>query len=134
LEEPQLAVYQLLRHTLERLALGTTELAAVRIHFIARLLRLVGFQPQLDECTGCGTAVHEAGYWSPSCGGLLCPACRHEDPKAEGVNPEALRALHALSAMAQPPTLDASLIPRLGQRLDDFLRWRLDRPLKTLTT
>ena len=133
LEEPQPPTYRLLKHTLERLSLGGADLQAVRAHFILRLLRLAGFQPQLDECTGCGTVVHGAGYWSAKQGGLLCSHCLHEDPKAEPVSPEALGALELLSESEQPPVVDTGLLPGLRQRLNAFLRWRLDKPLKTLT-
>ena len=71
LEEPQPALYTLLKHTLERLALGGEDLGAARSHFIVRLLRLAGFHPQLTECTGCGAPVRAAGYWSARQGGLL---------------------------------------------------------------
>lgn len=133
LEEPQPAVYRLLAHALERLAVGAGDWRLTRVHYIARLLRLAGFHPQLTECTGCGRLVQGTGYWSAPQGGLLCPACLHEDPNAEPAQPNVLEALAALSDAAQPPPLDASVVPVLSQRLDAFLRWRLDRPLKTLT-
>ena len=142
LEEPQPAVYQLLKHTLEHLALGGADRQSVRIHFIVRLLRLAGFHPQLVECTGCGGTVHapppdqrqagQAGYWSARQGGLLCPRCLHEDPTAEPARPELLTALERLSDAVQPPTLEPALVAPLRERLDHFLRWRLDHPLKTL--
>jgi len=132
LEEPQPAIYHLLKDTLERFALQGGDRPAIRAHFILRFLRLAGFQPQLDECTGCSGAVHTSGYWSARQGGLLCPQCLHEDPKAEPAPPETLEALEALSESDHPFPLDPQLIQRLGRRLDDFLRWRLDHPLKTL--
>ena len=132
LEEPQPAVYQLLKHTLEHLALGGGDRQSLRIHFILRLLRLAGFHPQLDECTGCGGMVHAAGYWSARQGGMLCLRCLHEDPKAEPARPELLAALEQLSNAVQPLTLEPALLAPLRERLDDFLRWRLDHPLKTL--
>lgn len=134
LEEPQPAIYHLLKDTLERLALQSSEQAALRAHFILRLLRLAGFQPQLDECTGCSGSVHAAGYWSARHGGLLCPQCLHEDPTAEPALPETLEALEQLSESDRPCLLDPQVTQGLCQRLDDFLRWRLDHPLKTLTT
>ncbi len=134
LDESQPGIYQVLKQTLEQLALGGRDPLIIRIHFIVRLLRLAGFHPQLDECTGCGTAVHAAGYWSARQGGFLCQRCLHEDPKAETDGPGLLDALKTLSIATQPPTLAVPLAQALTQRLDDFLRWRLDRPLKTLTT
>ena len=133
LEEPQPAIYQLLKQTLERLALGAGELPATRLHFILRLLRLAGFHPQLDECASCRTPVHVSGYWSAREGGLLCQRCLHADPQADPVGVETLDACAALSEAAQPISVAAPLLPSLTQHLNDFLRWRLDRPLKTLT-
>ena len=133
LEEPQPAIYQLLKDTLERLALEGGELGALRVHFTLRLLRLAGFQPQLDQCTGCNEVIRREGYWSARHGGLLCPRCLHEDPSAAAAEPELLHALKALSDAEQPIALEPMLLPAIRQRLDDFLHWRLDRPLKTMT-
>ena len=134
LEEPQPAVYQLLKDTLGRIALGAGELLAIRVHFVARLLRLVGFQPQVDRCTGCNRLVQRAGYWSPRHGGLLCPRCLHEDPHAEAATPELLTTLEELSEAAVPLTGTPELLGSLNRRLEEFLQWRLDRPLKTTMT
>ena len=133
LEEPQPAIYRLLKQTLERLCLGGDGLLGVRVHFIVRLFRLAGFQPQLDECTGCGVAIHASGYWSARQGGLLCERCLHEDPQAEAASPPVLEALSALSQSDQPVAMEMPLLSALRERLEAFLRWRLDRPLKTLT-
>ena len=132
LNEPQPAVYRLLKSALERLAVAGSDPAVIRTHFIVRFLRLAGFQPQVDECTGCGSAVHQTGYWSAQQGGLLCPQCLHEDPKAEPVLHDMLETLERLSESDQPVALDAHALPGLRRRLDEFLRWRLDKPLKTL--
>ena len=131
-EEPQPMIYRLFKQTLERLAVGAGDLSTVRIHFIVRLLKLAGFHPQLHECAACRTVVHEAGHWSAREGGLLCANCLHDDPRAEPAAPATLDALAALSDAAQPFALDPAILPVLRERLDEFLRWRLDRPLKTL--
>ncbi len=132
LEEPQPMTYRLLKQTLERLADGAGEPLALRIHFTVRLLRLAGFQPQIDECTACGTVVHASGFWSARQGGLICGRCLHEDPAAEPAVPELLGAMEALSQADQPIALEPPIGALLRRRLDEFLRWRLDRPLKTL--
>lgn len=132
LEEPQPAVYRLLSETLDRLASQAAGRDAIRLHFIVRLLRLAGFQPQLDVCTGCNGPVHAAGYWSAKQGGLLCHQCLHEDPKAEPALPETLEALEMLSHNEQPVNLAPHLLHLLKWRIDQFLKWRLEHPLKTL--
>ena len=133
LEEPLPEVYQLVRTSLERLALGTPDTRALRLHFIVRLLRLVGFQPQLDRCAGCQTQIGSAGYWSAREGGLLCDRCLPQDPRAEAADPDVLANLEALADAPHPLTLPIPVAERLHERLNEFLHWRLDRPLKTMT-
>ena len=132
LEEPHPPNYRLLRETLERLTVPGADRRGVEVHFMLRLLRLAGFQPQLDECTGCGSAVHAEGFWSARQGGLLCRQCLHEDPNAEPAVPAMLEALEVLSEADHPITEPAPFIMTLRQRVAEFLRWRLDHPLKTL--
>jgi len=134
LDEPQAAIFELLKQTLERLtSSGSERSSAIRIHFVLRLLRLAGFHPQLDECTGCGEHPfgHQA-FWSARQGGLLCQRCLHEDPKAEVIAPQWLETLSACAEAEEPVELAASQATAIQQRLDEFLRWRLDRSLKTL--
>jgi DNA repair protein RecO (recombination protein O) len=133
IEEPHPGVYQLVKHTLERLALGAGDPSSTRLYFVVRLLRLAGFHPQLTECVDCSTAVSGEGRWSAREGGLLCASCLPQDPNAEPASSEILDALKMLSDAAQPPMIDAAILPRLNQRLTDFLHWRLDRPVKALT-
>lgn len=133
LEEPQPAIYRLLKQTLEHLTVAGEDDLGVRLHFIVRLLRLVGFQPHLDACTGCGTTAQPPGYWSAQQGGLLCPGCLHMDPRAEEAASGMLEVLEELSTVDFPVPLARPLALVLDQRLTEFLRWRLDRPLKTLT-
>ena len=131
LEEPQPVIYQLLRDGLERLSLGGDP-APLSVHFIVRLLRVTGFRPRLDECTGCNAVVQRTGFWSAQQGGLLCQRCLHQDPKADVASCEMLTAMEALSHADHPPALEPALIPQLRRWLDEFLRWRVEKPLKTL--
>lgn len=131
--EPQPTIFRLLAETLERLAFGTPPgPAAIRIHFVLRVLRIAGFQPQLDECTMCTRRLSMNGFWSPRQGGVLCEACLHEDPKAAAMPAAWFEALSALSAAEDPEHVDPRQTTIVQHRLDEFLRWRLDRPLKAL--
>jgi DNA repair protein RecO (recombination protein O) len=132
-DEPQPSIFALLRSTLARLSDHPSELLISRIHFILRLLRLVGFQPQLDECTGCGRPpAEQRGYWSPKQGGLLCERCLHLDPHAELMESRQLEGLSRSAESDHPYPLQRRDAAAIQQRLDEFLRWRLDRPLKTM--
>jgi len=133
LDEPQAPIFELLKRTLGRLSTGEVEPMATRIHFVLRLLRLVGFQPQLDECTGCSQHPREPrAFWSARQGGLLCAQCLHEDPKAEEIPSSLLEVLTSCAELEEPRELDFQQATAIQQRLDEFLRWRLERPLKTM--
>ncbi|MBI2884906.1 MAG: DNA repair protein RecO [Candidatus Omnitrophica bacterium] len=132
-DDPQPAVYQLLRSTLQRLSTDRPEeRAATRIHFVLRMLRLVGFQPQLDQCAGCSQAAMSQGFWSAGQGGIICESCRHLDPNADLISHTWLDELRACSEADQPHILHHLRAKDFQDRLDEFLRWRIDRPLKTL--
>jgi DNA repair protein RecO (recombination protein O) len=132
-DEPQPAVFALLKSALERLVRRSDPPVMVRIHVILRLLRLVGFQPQLDHCVVCTDDVTgRRTYWSVRQGGLMCERCLHQDTSAEPMAPELLEAL-ALCAEAEPPRgLHPGMAAVVHRRVEQFLRWRIERPLKTL--
>ena len=133
LDEPHPEVFRLLKNTLARLACAGQEAQAIRIAFVLNLLTLTGFHPQLDECTGCGGRPTSRGFWSVAQGGLLCESCLHRDPRAEAVESQWFERLaHASENGAIP--FDHQQATTMQRRLDEFLRWRLERPLKTLAT
>lgn len=133
LEEPQPGIYQLTKDAFERLALGTTDQAAVESYFILRLLRLAGFQPRLEECAGCTAPAHDRAHWSARQGGLLCVRCLHQDPKAPVIPADVLHAFTVLSESHHVPSLGPEVTGTVRRRLDEFLRWHIDRPLRAMS-
>ena len=132
-DEPQPAIFELLQRTLTRITRRSDDLLALRGHFILRLLRLVGFQPQLDECTGCGRDLADAqGFWSVRQGGVLCEGCLHEDPHAHPIDEGMIRLLSACSRSDEPLPLARPHAEAIHRRVDEFLRWRVERPLKAM--
>ncbi len=138
-DEPIPSVFHLMKATLDDLnearrpASDQEHEPAVRVHFILRLLRLVGFQPQLDECVACAEPVAaRRGFWSVRQGGVLCERCLHHDSHAEPIAPEQLEALTSCAEADEPQPLHPGQARSMQRRLEEFLRWRIDRPLKTL--
>ena len=132
-DEPQGAIFQLLKDTLRRFATHPIDPLVIRIHFVVRFLRLIGFQPQLDECTGCNQSLRaQQGFWSVRQGGLLCEPCLHQDPRAEAITAPALEGLSACADADEPLAFERAPATVIHQHLEEFLRWRLDRPLKTM--
>lgn len=71
--------YELVRDAIALLEHGDPEPGVLRA-FDLHLLRLTGYEPELDRCRRCGTGV-AAGttmYVHPARGGVLCARCRGE--------------------------------------------------------
>ena len=97
------------------------------------MLRLAGFHPQLDECTGCNRHLaQEQAFWSAREGGLLCERCLHEDPQAAPIAPQLLDTLSVCAESREPIEIEPEQAKAIQPRLDAFLRWQIDRPLKTM--
>jgi DNA repair protein RecO (recombination protein O) len=132
LDEPQPGIYQLTKDALERLALGTQDLSALQDYFVMRLLKLAGFQPRLEECASCGAPAQGRAHWSARQGGLLCLRCLHQDPQAPVLPEDVLQAFALLSESLHVPSLSPEIAESVRQRLDEFLRWHVDRPMRSV--
>jgi DNA repair protein RecO (recombination protein O) len=78
--------------------------------FETRLLSLLGYSPTLSHCAACAQKIviapEEANRqvaFSLSLGGTLCSNCFTRDSARISVLAQALRVLHRLERMAQPP-------------------------------
>jgi DNA repair protein RecO (recombination protein O) len=71
--------YELVRDALALLEEGEAEPGVLRA-FELHLLRLTGYEPELDRCRRCATAVTTGTtmYVHPARGGVLCVRCRGE--------------------------------------------------------
>lgn len=84
-------------------------------------LRELGYSPRLDVCAGCGADVLPSGgarvLFSPSAGGVLCPACVHTAVDCRSLSAAGLWALRGLVAAAatDPPEAVPDLSPVRGE-------------------
>ena len=73
--DPNRPAYNLLCHELALLDAEPRAAArAQALAFRAKLLLAAGFAPELASCASCGEREHLSGF-SPSAGGVVCPAC-----------------------------------------------------------
>ncbi|HWC14990.1 MAG TPA: DNA repair protein RecO [Actinomycetota bacterium] len=126
--EAALPTYALLIGGLEALAGGdrTTIVPA----FLAKLLSVCGYHPELGSCAGCGEA-RVAGF-SPSLGGVVCEDCYEEDDSALRMPPERVALLSRLlsAEFGEPATAVES--DALTTALRRYAEYRLERPLRSL--
>ena len=96
-EQENRALWDLLTASLRALSDGVEPTIVAR-HYELRLLGYLGYQPNLDECMGCGESLRPGENWySADQGGVLCPECRHLDPTAEPISVNALKLLRLLA-------------------------------------
>ena len=112
--------------------------------FEVHFLRLQGCSPTVGRCVGCGEkiAVPEDDvarhiHFSIERGGTVCPDCAAGDPACIWANVEALRWLHRLGKMVQPPapgvcTLNGAARNDLRDCLRGSLAMQLDCRMKSL--
>lgn len=117
-------VYELLLDALAALDRGDGVNFVART-FELRLLELVGFRPELEQCVSCGRPVAaDEALWSALGGGVLGREC--VGPEDE-LRPVDARALRVLRAFQQQPYEEAARI-----RLDDELAAQLEQLMQTL--
>jgi DNA repair protein RecO (recombination protein O) len=87
------SLYRLLTETLSRLTKESNPWLTVRSYEM-RLLDLLGFRPQLFECTNCRREIIAEGqFFSAALGGVVCPKCGKGLPGLWPVSMEALKYL-----------------------------------------
>lgn len=127
--ETALPTYALLIGGLEAVAedRGQTVVPA----FLAKLLSLCGYHPELRSCAGCGDTARLAGF-SPSLGGVVCEDCYEEDDSAIRMAPDRVALLsRLLAAEFGEPASDADS-DALTVALRRYAEYRLERPLRSL--
>jgi DNA repair protein RecO len=103
--------------------------------FELHLMVLLGYQPELRHCVGCGSVASEARF-SVREGGLLCPRCLSKDPTAIAVRPSTIQWMKQLMlapaqrlGVMRPSLDDSQALETVGRAYIDY---RLARPLKSL--
>src|SRR5712692_10707783 len=87
-------VFELVVHTLDQLNAPTRSPRADAAWFLMRILDLLGYQPQLTTCAGCGRGLPEADSWfSPLLGGILCADCGSPAQAGSPVSVNGLKVL-----------------------------------------
>ena len=129
------ALYQLLVDSLSRVATLPDPFPAVRYYEI-RLLDLLGFRPDLQNCAHCGAEIKaEDQFFDVTQGGVLCPRCGPAAPTARPISMRALRFLrhYQRSTFQEASRLEATpgVKREVEAILNHYLTYWLERRLNT---
>lgn len=99
--------------------------------YLLRSLAVAGYAASFDACARCERPGPH-GWFHPSAGGSLCPACRL--PGSVSPATETVRALGALLAgeWAVVEATDARHLREAGTLVAAYLSWHLERSLRSL--
>ena len=130
-------VFELVAITLDRLNAPERVARADAAWFLMRILELLGYQPQLQDCAGCGTPLPESPAWfSPLLGGVLCARCGSHDQAGSPVSVNGLKVLRLMAAGGEALydrlKLPVALLDEVEQALEAQLEYHLDRHLKSI--
>lgn len=110
--EPHPELFDATVETLRNLAEGRERLIGL-VRFQLRLLKSLGYAPNLDECAGCGATVPLTARtaYSVWAGGLVCPQCA-AGQRAEIVQGATIQLLRLLSKDEDAVTERVAIRPR----------------------
>lgn len=129
------SLYRLLTETLSHLATESNPWLTLRSYEM-RLLDLLGFRPQLQDCANCGNEIQaEDQFFSAALGGAVCPRCGHGLPGLWPISVEALKYLRHFqrsdyrAAMRARP--DAETQKEIETVMQGYFQFLLERELNT---
>ncbi|MSP39221.1 MAG: DNA repair protein RecO [Deltaproteobacteria bacterium] len=136
--EESMAVYHHLRDGLRRLEEHGTSFRLL-IAFELKLLRLVGYQPVLDNCKRCAHEFPDPEitlwYFSPADGGVLCNSCASVRREALPLGAKAIEILTALQAepnnLPSSLSLPMSVIKEMRAAIEFFIQFHMVRQIKS---
>ncbi len=135
-DDPHGDIFDLLTLALATLTTTPEPLLLARFYEL-RLLSLTGFQPRLFNCVSCGEAIVEQDqFFSPDLGGLLCPACGPNDPRAVPISAAGVKVMRYLQTRPWPTVSQLRLPPAVLHEIErvlyDYLTHILERNLKSV--
>ncbi len=136
-EQPEPELLQLGLNSLYALSRKLREPLLIKAAFELRLMRISGFQPNVQRCVYCGKEEPEEPCLGIENGGLCCRACRKaEFGLTAALDADALKALrYVIAAPAKQLfsfKLEGKSLKRLSDAAEEYLREHAERGFQTL--
>jgi DNA repair protein RecO (recombination protein O) len=128
-------LFQLTLDTLTRLC-GENNKELILRYFELHLIESAGYRPQLRECVVCHKALEPTtNYFSPSAGGMLCPACTLSQSFSFPLSVNAQKVLRLLQnsdyAGASRVKIDPELAGEIENVISNYLKHLLEKEVKS---
>ena len=131
-----LALYNLLLNSLNRLSTGSFGASGIILYFELRLLELLGYRPELSKCVGCGAEIQpQSQYFSSHEGGVHCPKCGRSRREARQISLPALKLLRHYQRSdfetAMTPRVSEEVQREIENTMQAYITYLLERRLNT---
>jgi DNA repair protein RecO (recombination protein O) len=115
-------LFDLLITTMDRLCqLQNTDL--LLRHFEVSLLQFLGYQPNMHRCISCNVLLRPTtNVFSPSGGGILCPACVDTEPMVRPISVDAIKVLRLFQNADYPAATRVKIKRVLATEIEHVLR------------
>lgn len=128
-------LFDLLREGLGWLC-ATGDLDRTARYYELHILELAGYRPELFKCVICGEEIQPVDqFFSPFDGGVICPSCAKDLPRARALSLRALKVLRYMQRQPYAVIEELQLSPgvqiELERILHDTLVYFLERRLKS---
>jgi DNA repair protein RecO (recombination protein O) len=134
--EASFPLYRLLLDTLRRIETRPDIDTPLRFYEMS-VLDALGYRPELEECVRCRSPLGPVtNYWTAAGGGIACPTCAvHYEGQARPISLNAVKLLrlllHASFGDIARVAVDASLAAELERALQEYVRWVLERDVRS---
>ena len=129
-EDANQSLFRLLTDSLQRVASEADAFPALR-YYEMRLLDLLGFRPQLFQCTTCQeTITAQDQFFSADQGGVICPKCCSSFPNTKPVSMAALKFLRHYQRSTYREALRAEIAAPVREEIEALLQYYLTHLLE----
>jgi len=134
------ALFRLTLNALKALIQGKLQLKLIRNIFELRALSLLGFMPQLEECTECGGIIgeepHKAYFFVCEGGGTICDSCHAYYPGAFKIGYSTLYTMKYIVASPLNQLFNFNVQPALLHELEEicngYISYYIGKQFKTV--
>ncbi|MEW6034867.1 MAG: DNA repair protein RecO [Chloroflexota bacterium] len=128
-------LFDLLLMTLDHLC-HTEDTELLLRYFEVNLLQCLGYRPNLYRCINCNILLQPTAHsFSPSGGGILCPACAGAEPLVRPISVDAIKVLRLFQgadyATASKVRIRRPLTSELEQVLRGYIEHLLERRIQS---
>lgn len=133
-DEKNINLYNLLKNALYCLDKFNIEPEILNESYSLKLLTLMGYMPELDNCSSCGESS-DLKYFSPASGGVVCDRCRNKYNDALTIHNITIRALKYLLKTdltnLKSLKLPGVIIKEMDKIITEYIKQHLDMEFQT---